>query len=65
MTYHLEIRVTVSIGVTAYTMEDTLKTFIAKVDKALYEDKNDNRDSALYSFYRIYPYANNPYRNEA
>ena len=40
-----EIQVTVSISVTSYTMDDTLKTFISKVDKALYEDKNDKRDS--------------------
>lgn len=40
-----EIHMTVSISVTSYTSDDTLKTFINKVDKALYEDKKDIRDS--------------------
>ncbi len=40
-----EIQMTVSVNVTAYTSEDTLKTFLAKVDHVLYEDKKENRDS--------------------
>ncbi len=39
-----EIQMTVSISVTAYTSDDTLKTFLNKIDKALYEDKTDIRD---------------------
>lgn len=39
-----EIQMTVSISVTSYTSDDTLKTFLNKIDKALYEDKTDLRD---------------------
>jgi diguanylate cyclase (GGDEF)-like protein len=39
-----EIKVTISVSVTSYTTDDTLKTFISKVDDALYRDKHDKRD---------------------
>lgn len=40
-----EIQITVSVSVTAYGSDDTLKTFINKLDHALYEGKNEHRDS--------------------
>lgn len=40
-----EVQVTVSIGVTTYTSDDTLKTFINKVDGALYNKSKKTKDS--------------------
>jgi len=40
-----EIQITVSVSVTAYNSDDTLKTFINKLDHALYEGKETKRDS--------------------
>jgi len=40
-----EIQLTVSVAVTTYTSDDTLKTFISKVDKALYQEKKTQRDT--------------------
>ncbi len=38
-----EIQVTVSITITSYTSDDSLKGFINKLDRALYEDKGAER----------------------
>jgi diguanylate cyclase (GGDEF)-like protein/PAS domain S-box-containing protein len=40
-----EIQMTVSVSVTAYDSDDTLKSFINKLDHALYDNKNRDRDS--------------------
>lgn len=40
-----EIQITVSVSVTAYNSDDTLKTFINKLDHALYDDRSTIRDS--------------------
>lgn len=42
-----EIQVTVSIGVTTYTSDDTLKTFINKVDNALYNKTIKIKDKVI------------------
>lgn len=40
-----EIQITVSVSVTAYNSDDTLKTFISKLDHALYDDRSKTKDS--------------------
>lgn len=43
-TYHKNIKVTVSIGITEYIGGDTLDFMIKRADKALYEAKNSGRN---------------------
>src|SRR5258705_9930508 len=42
-----QVPVTVSIGVTRFTPEDSLQTFLERADRALYDAKNDGLNHVL------------------